>query len=363
MADVPKGHELQFKLSEYLGQYFPYVIAETSNARYDLVAYLPEAVAMSEPPAKNEELACIHRYKRVYCRAKKQEIERQARRESNEHREFKGLGGRDTLLYWKGKEYRDSGHLFIDSRKECKCDESHECELYKEQAIIIKKWNRPQLGPGLHVFEIKSDLDVPDRLTHQIPQMMEFADFVWLVLGDRFPIPDWLPPFIGVIRYDKGNWEIVRSPTGPLHSPTLYTQCLHRYGLKEADVKKVVSVLHNVKKMERAWMINSIFHFSGWQEVGHGPLVDMEPFLNWANSLRRIATEAEVVLPPEGKNVKRIDVDKKKMQTRIEAWFDDGMPSDPVGKGGRDPVGRHGRDEDDARAVHPERAPPGDGDK
>jgi hypothetical protein len=150
--------------------------------------------------------------------------------------------------------------------------------------------------------------------------MMDFADYVWLVLGDKFPVPGWLPPFVGVIRYAGGEWVIERHPTGPLHSPALYTQCLHGYGLGEAEIKKVAAVLYKVKQMERAWTINAIFHFSGWQEVGHGPLVDMEPYLNWANDLRRMAAET-LKKDEAGKMV----IEKKRLQTSIESWFDGGM--------------------------------------
>jgi hypothetical protein len=311
------------KLAEYIRQYFPYVLAECSNARYDMVAYLPESVPLAAKPNENEELACIHRYKRYFCDLKKREFEGNAREEAQKYNEKENELIRlnhnlmpqhdwsdhsNVMLMHQGKEYVGN-QLFFAFKDKLKCCENPECEHYKEQAKNLVLWRHgPALGPGLHIFEIKSDLDVPDRLTHQIPQMMDFADYVWIVLGDKFPVPQWLPPFIGILRYGGGEWQLERTPTGPQNTPNLYSQCLHGYGLGESEIKKVSAVLHQVKKMRRAWMINAIFHFDGWQETAHGPIVDMSPYLKWADSFKVIAIESKG--------------DKKEMQKKIETFFD-----------------------------------------
>lgn len=317
-----KGPDMQRLLSIHLKKFIPYVITETSNARYDVVAYLPEEIVMRAPPKAIEEVPCIFRYNRDYCGHKLHDIANLAHEAAREEmrKDRRGWGERAGLSHgeslhhegynyiWNGKKYTKKRQLFFDVREECKCV-GRECEIFKQQGRRLERSKFRDLPPGLHIMEIKSDKDTPDRLVHQVPQMMELADYVWLVLGDRQPVPEWLPPFVGIMRFGGGEWIIERYPNGPLHTPALYWQCLHGYGLGDAEARRIANVLHKVKKMERAWMINSIFHFDNYPNVGHGVIVDMTTYIGWANDLRMKAV--------------KVAGDKKRLVPEIERFFDE----------------------------------------
>ncbi|MCK9598851.1 MAG: hypothetical protein M0R06_07430 [Sphaerochaeta sp.] len=293
----PNGYELQEEFVKHLRTYVPYVRAEGSNARYDVIAYIPDNANVPMARKQTTELACYYRYRRTYCEWKKERIER-------------GLDGvwRDGLYrhILDGKEVNHY-QLWAGIKERCKCDEDPNCEQYLNQG-----WRKrePLLPYGLNLFEIKSDVDNHSRLVHQIPQMMEFADHAWLVLGDEQTIPVWCPPYVGVIRYAQGKWAIEQQSSWKYQNhPKLYWQALAGYGLGDAEMQRSAKVLHQVRKMMQAWFINSVFHWEGMGEVMHGPIVDMTPYLDWASDLRAKA--------------KKVNGDKKAMPKKIEDFFNE----------------------------------------
>ncbi len=145
-------------------------------------------------------------------------------------------------------------------------------------AEMRKKWALP---PGLHAFEIKGNLDTHARLIHQIPQMIKVADYVWLVVGSDQKIPDWLPPYISVLRYDDASEDFKYERSCMVEGATpLYWQTLTEHGIGETEAR----TLRFLNDFVRKWNVNSMFNF----HVRHSQPFDMKEDIEL---LRQYATK------------------------------------------------------------------------
>lgn len=283
-SGVYRGNHLQSALAAHLKKYTPYVLAEASNARYDLIAYISNEAWFGTPPKRREELACIHRLERVYCQLKKGAL-------------FQEVDYRHIPIteLW-GREFSHTSEIWSEFKDSCKCDNDVQCPAFQEQVfrtrVHSEKNGQVRIGRGLHLFEVKSEKDTLDRLKYQIPQMMDLADHVWLVLASNHEIPAWVPPFIGIIRHDGKKFIKERDSDGVRNEPAYYWQVLKYYGMTEAQTKELSIVGHHVHDLYRAWFINSVFHWSGFQEVGHQVVVDMSDQLHWITRLKTVIEES-----------------------------------------------------------------------
>jgi hypothetical protein len=130
------------------------------------------------------------------------------------------------------------------------------------------------------VFEVKSDGDNHSRLVHQIPQMIFIADYAWLVLGEHQEIPSWLPPFIGIMRFNETSetFAIERMVRLIERTPIQHWQVLedHEYPIG----------LHAgaVLRMNQKWIINALFR---WK---HGELIvdmsdEIDSIMEWVKKV------------------------------------------------------------------------------
>ncbi len=286
---VMRGQHIQKALVSHLRRFTPYVMMEASNARYDVIAYVPDHVYFGKPPNGREEFACWRKYERVYCDLKREAILSEAECEYDE------CNHKNRFYLW-GEETKGEDYLWDEFKDSCKCDRDISCPTWQHCRSIHRKRDdegRIHIGRGLHLFEVKSEKDTLDRLSYQIPEMMDLADNVWLVLAANHETPQWLPPFIGVIRHNGKYFHLERRADGVRKEPAFYWQALRYYGLTQAEAQKLTTVGDRVHGLYRAWFINSVFHFSGWQNVAHQVVVDMTESLTWLNQLTNKIIQAK----------------------------------------------------------------------
>lgn len=272
IEDNPKeGMVIQRALLKEMKKSTKYArIEATISCRFDAIMLLPEETeffaTMENPP-----LDCIHMKGKTRCYEKYHEViekctipHAELRKRMDVMQESRKDGER---VYWSDmpayrhndREYKTEKSLISkEFRKEVLCNPEG-CELYAKQLEIKKKNNENyNFLPGLHVFEIKSNKDKFDLLQHQIPNMVAIADYVWLVLGDKMKVPEWLPPYISVMVYhsDTKKFTIERQYKIKISNPPMYWQVFQAHGYK-IETKE----LYAFCRMMRAWQINSMFHF------------------------------------------------------------------------------------------------------
>jgi len=81
------------------------------------------------------------------------------------------------------------------------------CKIYERELEKYKE-RESGFGTGLHLFEVKSDGDTYSRLAHQLPAMLPFCDYCWLVIGENKKIPEWVPPWMGLIIAMEDGFKI-----------------------------------------------------------------------------------------------------------------------------------------------------------
>jgi hypothetical protein len=270
-GDFTRESELQELLVAELKRSTIFVRSEPSQCRFDCAAYVTEKLQIG--PAKKPQIACHEKFDRCFCRllweAYKDEAEIPAEeREALKAKAAKGLKPGESG-YWSSvqnvpgfrlgrKAYKDSTGLWLAVREECKCPEDGDCPTFKDQfERHYATLKEGRYAPGLHLFEIKSDGDNHSRLVHQIPQMMGLADYVWLVLGANQPVPDWLPPFIGILRYDETakEFRIERFVRLVKREPKRHWQTIDDQGFLGSLPADALS------ELLRKWVINGLFRW------------------------------------------------------------------------------------------------------
>lgn len=214
-----KESEIQNLLVEELKRSTIFVRTEPSECRFDCAAYVSEKLVIGT--AKKPQLSCHEKFDRYFCRLLWDAYRDEAEIPGEEREALKVKAAGDLKPgdygYWSKvgnvpeyrlgrKTYGDSTGLWLAVRDECRCPEDEDCPTFAEQyEKHLASLKEGRYAPGLHLFEIKSDGDNHSRLVHQIPQMLMIADYVWLVLGEKQPVPDWLPPFVGILRFRDGT--------------------------------------------------------------------------------------------------------------------------------------------------------------
>ena len=273
---VPIGSDIQRVLRDKCMMVSPYVRVESgTNTRFDLVMYLPKRMPFIAD--KPDDYHCWHKFRRIYCkklwdkmkneyeipkeeRDKRYEIEKKKAEEEAERegRRFYGIGNSIPIYRYNETEYMYSEDFWRSNAKKdiALCDQPN-CEWFKNKVEREKK-EREEFGfmNGLHIFEVKSDKDKHDLLIHQIPNMTAIADYVWLVLGEKQTIPEWLPPYISVMRFKKGKFKIEYHYKIEITQPPMYHHVLKVYEKKIEN-----SELNAFARLVRKWKINSMFHF------------------------------------------------------------------------------------------------------
>lgn len=303
-SGVMRGNHIQSALISKLKKFTPYVVAEGSLARFDVVAYVRHEALLGKPLSEKEELPCFQRFKRVYCHVKERaildEIDVTWSKDDNSS---ESLWGIQTNHHQVWSEFKDS----------CKCSQDPSCPTY--QSMVRPRGEKEvNIGAGLHIFEVKSERDTLDRLKYQIPQMMDLGDHVWLVLASNHELPEWLPPWIGVIRHNGRYFEVERQSDGVRNEPAYYWQALKYYGMSDAEAKRLSIIGHHMFRLYRDWFINSVFHWSDYNEVGNQIIVDMSNHVDWMKRLKVGLTKLEL----EGPDLES----SKGIQMAVDAFFE-----------------------------------------
>ncbi|MFA5312943.1 MAG: hypothetical protein WC375_06485 [Methanomassiliicoccales archaeon] len=348
---VPDGSAIQRDLETFLKQFTPWVSIESTSARYDAIAYVNEMMPI-EGLKKNQVVPCNLAYRRCYCREQWDALCVEARNQASKldvpWQAHDRIRARDDLsdetkdailnrpMMLLGQTwYKDSNELWKEYKDSVRC-EVEDCPSYVKYVKSRQEWERDHhfehIGIGIHIFEVKSDKDTWDRLAWQIPEMLEFADYVWLVIGEHMEIPEWLPPFIGVLRHKDHRFIKERDTTGIKKSPSTYWQVLKDHGIREDKAKIMAVGMHRIRNLLKDWMINSTFFFEGWQ-VERGCIVDMSHDLEWFDTmLLRLKEEEERLLKMssyELHNLKgeareeRMTIVAPRRQRSIESFFDE----------------------------------------
>ena len=264
------GEDIQKILLEECKKCTPFARSEASLiCRFDLAMYIPQNHKFIVPLPENHKNHCYRLLKRWYCGDKWSEIKdkygipheekTEMWSKARESEEYKGWNDVPDFRY-NGKEYFTENGFLKAVKDQCRCN-PNDCKIYKDQ-IKREEKHREEYGfmHGLHLFEIKSDLDDHSRLLHQIPNMLSFGNYIWLVLGENQPIPEWLPPFISVLRFQekKKTFKIERYYQIEIRQPATYWQVL-----KNQDIPVDINndELYALERLVRKWKLNSLFHF------------------------------------------------------------------------------------------------------
>ncbi len=190
------------------------------------------------------------------------------------------------------QEFTIESGMWLSLKKFCLCDEDMECPTIVEAMKNEEEWEHRTIrtfgiSKGLHMFEIKSDKDNHDRLEHQILQMIGIADYAWLVLGANQSIPEWLPPYIGILRHEPESKDFLLEKTANYldHHPTL-----HRHVLEDNEVSVVRELNAHIRDLLKKWTINSIFRW----ENERGMVIDMtEALKQISKDVKRLNLRAD----------------------------------------------------------------------
>lgn len=285
-AKVSNGSDIQGRLHDLLLKSTPYVKTESSVMRFDLAAYISRDIRVGF--ATDPQLRCSQRFRGNHCKLKWEAMREEAvlsneeretltaeaikgiDRETNHHAYYQALDKVPGFILGDRGWIWDN-HLYNATEKECRCDNNEDCPTWLEQYNKEKRELAKGIYlPGLHLFEIKSDLDSYTRLVHQLPAMYGIADYAWLVLGEKQEIPAWLPPWIGVLRFvERGKkFRVERKEHIEKGLPSLHVRWL-----QEHDTSTTLSP-RIIRDLLKKWSINAMF---GWD--AECVVVDMTPEL------------------------------------------------------------------------------------
>ena len=279
------GYAIQNDLVQLLYKSTKFVKAESSVMRFDLAAYIPKGqrVGFQEDLQK----PCTEKFNRNHCRLLWQAVREEAKvpeeqyqaelkkvRDEAEAKGERGWGLTDSVhpyrlgdLSWKWHE----PEMWNSVKDCCKCPNEDDCPtLAKELEEARQESEKGLFLTGLHLFEVKSDMDVEHRLTHQLPAMYGLADYAWLVLGEKWEVPAWLPPWIGVLRYKESDHSFLVERKSKLikELPAMHIHWLKAHGVSEGLRPSIL------RHLFYKWSINSMF---GWEN--NMIVLDMTPEL------------------------------------------------------------------------------------
>lgn len=299
------GYAIQSDLSQLLSKSTPFVKTESSILRFDVAAYIPkdQRIGFHE----DIQIACPKKFNRNHCRLMWQAIRDEAKvpneqyyAECEEARKKAEAEGKGT---WRVTEsitqYRlgvqgwkwDEPDMWNSVKEECRCYNDEDCPtLVETREAATKEAEKGVFLDGLHLFEIKSDMDVEHRLTHQLPGMYGLADYAWLVLGENREIPPWVPPWIGILWYNEEDhsFEIDRKARLTKSLPAMHGRWLMAHGVAESLEP------HDLQTLFYKWCINSMF---GW---GNNVIVlDMTPELTKLCKVSKWGKRVDVALMQE----------------------------------------------------------------
>ena len=289
---IPIGSDIQIALRDECLKVSPYVRIEVGmDTRFDLVMYLPEPMPFIAD--KPEIFHCWQKFRRIYCKKIWEEVKGNYEISLEERQERKEQWKKDNpnqqsyymtripRYRYKGKEYDDAESFWkSNAKKELAICDQPNCEWYKNQVEReTEEMQKYGFMNGLHIFEVKSDKDKHDLLLHQIPNMVAIADYVWLVLGENQPTPEWLPPYISVLRHNGETFEIEYMHEIKITQHISYANVFRNHGYIIDNQEK-----YAFHSLMRKWKINSMFHFMFEGQV----VIDMqEDIENLLKFLRR----------------------------------------------------------------------------
>jgi len=259
--------DIQAALYDLLGKVTPFVKIEAQGRKFDLVAYIPHPIHQMEGFAKKKskrptDITCYHRFRKTHCRRKLDKLLMDIRCRDK----------LDSKNWWK---YKYRGKIYGDDtvwnavKKECICIKE-DCEDFNRELKFRRKmWREAQsdlaIRDGLHTFEIKSDYDSHERLPEQVSRGLRVADYAWLVVGQSQPVPEWLPPYCGVLRFSntKQSFILVQRPHNLNETFTYYRHVLGSEGFSSKNSEEMASFMsgHILQNLVTKWLINSIFYW------------------------------------------------------------------------------------------------------
>ena len=167
-------------------------------------------------------------------------------------------------------------------KKQCLCD-GKSCEHYIK-TLESRMESQRSLGKGIHLIEIKTDRDNIKRFGNQLPHYILIGDFVWLVLETK-SIPEWVPSFVGIMRYKNHTIYIERRPQKLDRFPYLNLSVIKKAN-KDISGFPTCSTLF---KFIQEWFINSVFQ---WENNGNN-VVDMS-YLTKLIKLKKVVDEKKI---------------------------------------------------------------------
>ncbi len=259
--DMTTEDVLKRRLASILLQETPYVVEEAGLGMFDMAAYIPED-SVIEGLGEGRRLSAIRACNRYQldgtCSEKRRAFLRNFEPVYDERCLLQGFRDKEKGIILSEKDFHDLVRDKKVVRRLTGCiagEDGGGCEYLEERM----KWEKGFLAgyglrQGLHLFEFKSDHDNVNRFLEQLPHYALFADYVWLVLGQKQKTPKWLPSYIGVYR-EKGEGFIkIKEGQFIVRSPPLSRAVLREYGIDVDDMQLYGFI--------REWLINSIFYRS-----------------------------------------------------------------------------------------------------
>jgi len=320
------GYEIQDELLKYLKRLTPFVRKEAGVVRFDMAAFIPDGVYVGFIEKKREKVACMERIEKHYCKLKRDALFEECEEIPDEERTKRAQPIYEKLIKeledrrraydpnfkieehdreWKiseakrsvpevrlgDKEYMNAhSAVWMSMKESCFCDNTPDCPTlikYEEQKVEArKKWGTLE---GFHLFEVKGDKDTFVRLAHQIPTMTFFADYVWLVLAETQSVPEWLPPYVGVLRYLQKEKNFMIERKGVISvtdkeslSNEGYRALLSKHVLDDHGFNPLFG-WKTLIRLYQKWLINTLFR---WENKNDEVTIDM------TEELRKLATTA-----------------------------------------------------------------------
>lgn len=277
--DSAYNSEIQNAVNEIFDQITPYVYHEARWGFTDSLVYIPEKIIHEciQQDVESEEktpLKVCRFFRQDLCSLKTQKWDWNTKKGHsymdimNAKEQGKGIKKIYTWTHQETGVIIDSENLDIVNipkiKKQCLCD-GKSCEHYIK-TLESRIESRRSLEKGIHLIEIKTDRDNVKRFGNQLPHYILIGDFIWLVLETK-NIPEWVPSFIGIMRYKNHTICIERKPQRLERFPYL-----NKSVIKKSD--KNISSFPNCStlfKFIQDWFINSIFQ---WKNDGKN-VVDM----------------------------------------------------------------------------------------
>ena len=291
--------EIQNAVNEIFDEITPYVYHEARWGFSDSLVYIPEKIVHEKIQQETESkektsLKTCRFFRAGLCNLKTEKWDWNIKKGHsysdiwNAEKQGRKIKKIYTWTHKETGEIINSRNLDIVNipriKKQCLCN-GKSCEHYLKTLESRIEASRC-LEKGIHLIEIKTDRDNVKRFGSQLPHYILIGDFIWLVLETK-NIPDWVPSFVGIMRYKNHTIYIERRP-----------QKLDRFPyLNESVIKKSdknISSFPNCStlfKFIQDWFLNSVFQ---WKNNGKN-VVDMS-YLTKLINLKKDADDDKVDL-------------------------------------------------------------------